>query len=384
MGMLSLGLPGWFVSARGRRFDAKVALPGLLLALILLGLLMPPTVALTAKGTEPDNEALLEAARHLREEQPGLFGEAAGVLEMGVVAGSQADAIGIVRGDILLRYGREPLASMKGLIEQTQRVSKEDVVEIELLRDGRSVGLLLHGGPMGTHVQSLGVTSRERMLALNQAGTSARRRADYHAALAAWRQGLVIAREEGQQQAIAVFLGNIGLVYQDLGQYPRALEHHQQALAIDREIGDHRNEQGNPNQIGVVYYELGQYPRALEHFQQALVITSEIGDRHGEGAAFDNIGNVYAYLSQSQRALEYFQQALAIKREIGDRSGEGNDLTNISVVYQSLGQDSRALGYFEEALAIHREIGDRRGEGFDLINIGTGYQNLGQYLSRPV
>ena len=125
--------------------------------------------------------------------------------------------------------------------------------------------------------------TKPRLSRLAEAGKRAYNAANYPQALAKWQQGLKLAKKSGNQPAVADFLGNLGLVYDALGQYDRALEYHQQALAIHRELKDRRGEANDLNNQGVVYRHLNQYDQALEHHQQALDIFREIKDRPGEG-----------------------------------------------------------------------------------------------------
>ena len=50
--------------------------------------------------------------------------------------------------------------------------------------------------------------------------------------------------------------------YYSLGQYEKAIEHHKQALAISREIGDRQGEGNHLGNLGLVYINLGQYDEA--------------------------------------------------------------------------------------------------------------------------
>ncbi|GAB6037047.1 hypothetical protein JCM15519_16060 [Fundidesulfovibrio butyratiphilus] len=230
-----------------------------------------------------------------------------------------------------------------------------------------------------TAMHSTPTSATDTVESLLSKGNAAFDRSEYKAALAAYEQGLALARQDKNKLYTGKFLTSIGNVYSSLGKYPQALEHYQQALAIRREIGDRQGEANDLTNIGIVYKSLGQYPQALERYQQALVIDQEIGDRRGEGAVRGNIGNMHFALGQYPQALKRHQQALAIDQEIGDRRGEGADLTNIGLVYSSLGQYPQALERYQQALAIHREIGDRRGAGADLGNIGLVHFALGQY-----
>ncbi|MCK4469196.1 MAG: tetratricopeptide repeat protein [Desulfobacterales bacterium] len=204
-------------------------------------------------------------------------------------------------------------------------------------------------------------------------------KSDFYGAAKKWEKALRIFEEHNFKKGISAAIGNLGVVYWNLGQYQKALNFYENALAIKKEIGDRKGEGGDLGNIGNVYADLGQYQKALGFYEKALAIKKEIGDRKGEGNNLTNIGNVYKNLGQYQKALKFYEKALTIKKEIGDRNGEGDNLTNIGVVYGNLGQYQKALAYFEKALKIKKEIGDRNGEGLNLGNIGVVYTNLGQY-----
>ena len=212
---------------------------------------------------------------------------------------------------------------------------------------------------------------------LQEEGKKAFYAAKYPEAIAKWQKGLELAKKAGNKKYVSRFVGNIGVVFQNLGQYDRALSYYEQALAIDREIGDRRGEGSDLTNMGVVYRNLGLYDKAMKCYEQALVIGREIGDKRGEGVNLSNIGVVFQNLGQYDKALRYCEQALAIEREIGDRRGEGIDLMNIATTYLQLGRYDEALTYYGQALAIKREIGGS--EGNILGNIGLVYENLGEY-----
>jgi tetratricopeptide (TPR) repeat protein len=255
--------------------------------------------------------------------------------------------------------------------QQVQQVAEQVEGEEEGAQQAWAMGELLG--------QLLEMVGNPELYQLQEQGEQAYYRSDFPTALQAWEKGLQRARELGSLSYIIQFIGNLGVVYSDLGQYAKALEYHEQALIISRNIGDRNGEGTAFGNIGLVYRELGQYTKALEYYEQALVISRDIGDRNHEGNALSNIGLVYGNLDQYAKALEYYEQALVISRDIGDRNGEGGDINNIGNVYISLGQYAKALEYHEQALVISRDIGDRNGEGIALGNIGLVYWNLSQY-----
>jgi len=64
-------------------------------------------------------------------------------------------------------------------------------------------------------------------------------------------------------------------------------------LKVAKEIGDRNGEGRGYGNIGIVYDSLGDYQKATEYHEKDLKIAQEIGDRAGEGAAYGNLGNAY-------------------------------------------------------------------------------------------
>jgi tetratricopeptide (TPR) repeat protein len=193
------------------------------------------------------------------------------------------------------------------------------------------------------------------------------------------QQATHAAEKSGNRYSQGAHLTNLGLAYENLGEYEKAIDYQQQALAIKREMGDKRGEGNSLGNLGNVYYFLGQYEQAIVYHQQALAIKREMGSKQSEGISLSNLGNSYGRLGQYEQAVDYYQQALAISREMGDKDGEGQDLGNLGNSYGRLGQYKQAIDYEEQSLAIKREMGNKQGEGSSLGRLGAYYNALGQH-----
>lgn len=145
----------------------------------------------------------------------------------------------------------------------------------------------------------------------------------YQEQIPLYRKLLEISRNTGDRQGEGKALGNLGIVYKNLGDYQQAINYCQQDLAITRDIGDRNGEGAALGNLGTVYYSLGTYQQAINYHQQHLSIARDIGARYGEGIALGNLGNAYYSLGNYQQAIDYHQQSLTIAREIGARYGEG-------------------------------------------------------------
>jgi len=109
--------------------------------------------------------------------------------------------------------------------------------------------------------------------------------------------------------------------------------------------------------LGITYEKLKDYPVAKDFAQQHLSIAREIGDRRGEGAGLCELGVALIGLEQNSDALEQLHAALLIFREVNSRSDEAEALKSLAELHQKLGEAEVARGYCEQALALATELG---------------------------
>ena len=196
---------------------------------------------------------------------------------------------------------------------------------------------------------------------------------EFHKAIEYHEQALFIHREIGDRNGEGAALGNLGNNYRNFGEFRKAIEYHEQALGIDREIVNQRGEASTLGNLGNAYSELGELEKAIVFYEQALNIACKIGDRLNEGNALGCLGNAYKDLGNLSKAIELQNKRLTIAREIGDYRGEGNALFNLGKVYAILSELDKAIEFGEQALVIYRKIGDQHGEGKALCDLGIAF-----------
>ncbi|MCC7136964.1 MAG: CHAT domain-containing protein [Planctomycetes bacterium] len=236
-------------------------------------------------------------------------------------------------------------------------------------------------------------------------------------ARSAWERRRSLCERRGDRTGEAQSLGNIGVVYRELGEHSKALEFHERTLATmeslgdlpgvsaaltnlghshdslgDRAgalayyrrawatqdgIGDRAGAARSLMHIGVVHQALGAYSDALESTERALAMMEGLGDREGVAAALNNLGVIHSDLGEYRRALTLHQRALAAKQALGDHKGAASTLANIGTDHYELGDYAKALSYFERARAASQALGDRRAAANALGNIGVVHDALG-------
>ncbi len=187
-----------------------------------------------------------------------------------------------------------------------------------------------------------------------------------------------LSRKTKNKEYEHTHLGNLGIVYKDMGDLHQAIEHYNQALKISQEICDRRAEGKQLGNLGVAYHILGESQKAIECWKRALNISREIGDRKIEGKTVGNLGNAYFSLNQPFKAIKFYNHALEFLREIPDQVAEGTTLGNLGNAYLLWASQSRPSSSTSRPSKISREIGDRRGEGIPLFNMSLSLHTLDQ------
>ena len=190
--------------------------------------------------------------------------------------------------------------------------------------------------------------------------------------------GIKAAQIHNDNKVEGKILGNLGIIYKNLGEYQKAIEYHEQSIEISQQYGERHGESNSLTNLGLTYSSLGNFQKAVEYHEQALKIKYEINDHFYIGGVLVNLGLAYLSLGDYRKAIECQEKALEIFHQNNNLLGEDTSLGNLGEVYAGLGEYRKAIEYFEQALAISYKIGNRVTEGSNLGNLGSAYYSLGE------
>lgn len=204
--------------------------------------------------------------------------------------------------------------------------------------------------------------------------------ADHQAALGYFHKALASAEalHGPQSEEVAKVLNNLGVVYNDLGEFSKALDHLQRALEIRLAVlGEEYNLTATTyNNIGNAYLDSGDPNKALEYFQKALDINQKVLDSDDPALAvsYNDLGNAFYSLGDYGKALVYLEKALEIQTKIysGGHLHTAATLNNIGMLLSDKGDYQAALDNYFKALAIQEKI---VGPGHP--DIAISYNNIG-------
>ncbi len=201
-------------------------------------------------------------------------------------------------------------------------------------------------------------------------------------ALQAWQKALKIYRQLSLNDEQALALGNLGIVYRELGNYDKSINHLNQSLAIYQTMSNKKGRQGVAialDNLGNTYKILGQYHQAIKYYDRSLKITEELEDIEGKGATLANRGGSYAQLGQYTEAIRDYQASLNIAEKLNNPNMKGSVLHNLGSVYQSQGKINEALNNYNESLNIAINNNNKRLERSVLGSIGIAHRMFNDY-----
>lgn len=220
---------------------------------------------------------------------------------------------------------------------------------------------------------------KSRASALNNIGIVFQDRGDFAKAIDFYNRSLDIKKEIGNKKGIAISLNNIGGIYSDQGNYAKAVDYLNQSLKLDAEIGDKYGMANTLNNLGNIYQSQDNNTKAIEFYSRSAEIANEIGYKTGLAASLGNIGNIYFYQLNYTDAIDYYNRSLKISEEIGDQSGMAISLICLGGIYKAQGNFTTAFDYYNQSLEISEEIGNKQSLSTSLNGISSVYEHEGSY-----
>jgi len=210
----------------------------------------------------------------------------------------------------------------------------------------------------------------------------------YDEAIEYLNHALLIAHEIGDMRGRGIWLGNLGLVYDDLRQPDKAVELHREAVEIARTLQDRRGLAARLGNVGNSYVSLGDYAAAADNFKEAVEIFQALGEKRELALRMGIIGNLHSEMGRAAAstdeasahfitALDYYNQTLALARELGDRDSEAQLLRSIGNTLGNSGQYDEAIQHFRASHKLFQALGqiDPLAELQSNIELATAYRD---------
>ena len=171
--------------------------------------------------------------------------------------------------------------------------------------------------------------------------------------------------------------GSLGLLSIAKGEKLEASKlYFEKAKSLFKEINDKEKEARIQNNIGLLYDQAGDYKKALEYYLDALKLYKEAGFKTGIGEATNNVGVIYDILDEFDLSIKYYQESIEIARELGDSLGLTMSMINIGYVEIRRNNIEKGLKIINEVIEIKKVLGDSTGIAMAYNNLAEVYSSL--------
>ncbi|MFT5759185.1 MAG: tetratricopeptide (TPR) repeat protein [Alteromonadaceae bacterium] len=165
-------------------------------------------------------------------------------------------------------------------------------------------------------------------------------------------------QKEGNNSAdIARIWNNLGLVWQNKGQYKKAIDYFELALASDLINFNeyHSIVTERRSNLGLAWFNHGNNDKAIEYFNLALTNTLKIkSNNHPQVATiYNHLGLAWNDKGEYDKAIDYFEQALTINlNTLGkNHPNVARNRNNLGLAWRLKGNYEKAINYYEKTLA---------------------------------
>lgn len=201
---------------------------------------------------------------------------------------------------------------------------------------------------------------------------------DYEKALEIWEAMRLILEKRKDQAALSKVYNNMGNAYVKLGNYEKSLSCYLKSLELKESSSTPQDVSLALVNLGSLYLTLEQYPKALEHYTSALQIKKQLKDEIGMASVYSSMGVAYRRLGQRDKALESYHQSVEIYRKSSDSMRLSQTLNNMGVLYSEKGETAQAMDYFNQSLQLKGIQSDETAMLSSYLNI------IDLYLNRQV
>ncbi len=163
--------------------------------------------------------------------------------------------------------------------------------------------------------------------------------------------------------------------------FEEANQTHRAAEALAREMGDEAALARAHYNLGRVYLDRRQYDEAERDCRAALEILDRLeeADQSLAAWALDTIGRCFRARGDWDKAGEYMTRALVIRRDLGDPTGIARALSELANTLRFSGRLDEAIVHYQEAGALLAPTANELDKTSYKMNLGATYFDKGEW-----
>ncbi|MBX3239153.1 MAG: tetratricopeptide repeat protein [Chitinophagaceae bacterium] len=199
---------------------------------------------------------------------------------------------------------------------------------------------------------------------------------DYDSATLAAERSLAIAREINFKNMLARGHQNFGILNSIKGRHTAAIENFLISEQYYTGLGDDFALAMLLGNLGVTFQEAGNLDKALEYMHKELALSTKIKNEHLQAWSMVNLGSVHSQSGRSDSVLHYYDQSLEIARRINNHDLIITNLDNIGSYYSGQKAYEKATQFLMDAFLLAEQT------GYSYQNVYTAGHMAENYLAQ--
>jgi len=160
---------------------------------------------------------------------------------------------------------------------------------------------------------------------------------DLSAAQIYFEKCLIEYQEVNTLQLIAAIEGNIGNIYNMLGDYEKVEIHWNRSLEISSSLGNYYHQAQILLNYGIYYFNKQTFEKAINSYNRSILMFNTLGDKLGHGRSESNLGEVYLFNCEYQNAINSLNSAREIFNKLHNFLEESEVLFLLAKTYIKIG-----------------------------------------------
>ena len=127
-----------------------------------------------------------------------------------------------------------------------------------------------------------------------------------------------------------------------------------------------------------LHLEQQQYTSAIDYARQSLLLRETTGDLLQVAKSFNNLGNFYSRMGEVEAAIDAHNEAIQLYQRLNNQELEAEAWLNQGVVYHTAGWQREALAKYHNSLSLSQRLGLLLAEVTAHSNLAEAHAELGE------
>ena len=182
----------------------------------------------------------------------------------------------------------------------------------------------------------------------------------YKKSLQYYETGLSLLQSMEEKNLLneAVFIENIGMVYNYQGYYQKALKYCIKSLKFSESLNNELFMAGANIKLGIIYKNIRDYEQSLKYFKKGIEFYKNQNNLNELSNAYNSVGILYYELNNYDLAIEYYNKSMSICDSINDNTTKISLYNNIGLIELERKQLESAKQNFNQVIELAYKTND--------------------------